>query len=413
MEITDTYTYLGLIFTPSGSVTSAAKELLTKASRAYFSMSNILYENKTMKIDHSLQLFNSLICPIAQYASEFWSILSIPLKSFNSKHDLMKAWEVFIPETLNQRFCRLIMSVHKKTSRLALLGELGHYPLLVQSFIQTLKYKWSLTSSSHDQNSLVCDALTEMSGFADSGLDCWLTRVRKLEKFFNIPHQPSYVKPEAVSSICKKRVKSVFDRFWLDEVNQVKIVNGLNSNKLRFYSTLKSSFTREPYLDLVQSRNQRSFLTRLRCSAHRLEIEKLRYTTPPTPPSARVCGFCCSGEVGDEEHFIMRCSVFAIKRACFMGKMSSINPNFETMSYENKLKIILCPKSSPEVKTVNKFIRIMCLARDNLSEGQNFHDLTYPTMPVNLNASFIDYDNFSDVDEWEESNCEISDTSFE
>ena len=113
LEMADSYPYLGLIFTPSGSVTSAGKELLTKAKRAYFSMSNILYENKTMKVDHSLQLFNSLICPIAQYASEFWSILSIPLKSFNSKYDLMKAWEVFIPETLNQRFCRLIMSVHK------------------------------------------------------------------------------------------------------------------------------------------------------------------------------------------------------------------------------------------------------------------------------------------------------------
>ena len=251
LELTDSYTYLGLVFTPSGSVTSAAKELLTKASRAYFSMSNILYENKTMKVDHSLQLFNSLICPIAQYASEFWSILSLPIKSFNSKYDLIKSWEVFTPETINQRFCRLIMSVHKKTSRLALLGELGQYPLLIQSFIQTLKYNWSLSSRSHDQSSLVCDALTEMSGYSDSGLDCWLTRVRKLETLFDIPHQANYAKPESVGNLYKRRVKSVFDRFWLDEITATKEVNGSSTNKLRFYSTLKSSFTREPYVDLV------------------------------------------------------------------------------------------------------------------------------------------------------------------
>ena len=145
-----------------------------------------------------MQLFTSLICPIAQYASEFWSILSLPLKSFETKNNLMKAWENFVPEVLNQRFCRLIMSVHKKTSRLALLGDLGHYPLLVQSFTQTLKYNWSLTSSSHDQNSLVCDALSEMSGYADSGLDCWLSRVRKLKLLFNIPSQQNNVKPESV-----------------------------------------------------------------------------------------------------------------------------------------------------------------------------------------------------------------------
>ena len=162
LENTDTYTYLGLVFKPSGSFTPAANELLVKANRAYFSMSNIFYENKTMKVDRAIQLYNSLICPIAQYASEFWSILTLPIKSFNSKHDLMKAWEAFIPETLNQRFSRLILSVHKKSSRLAVLGELGHYPLIINSFIQSVKYKWSLYSTSHC-DSLVRDALSDMS----------------------------------------------------------------------------------------------------------------------------------------------------------------------------------------------------------------------------------------------------------
>ena len=85
----------------------------------------------------------------------------------------MRAWESFIPETLNQQFCRLVLSVQKKTTRLAVLGELGQYPLLVTSFIQTLKYKWSIISS-RDTNSIICDALTEMREIADSGYDCWL-----------------------------------------------------------------------------------------------------------------------------------------------------------------------------------------------------------------------------------------------
>ena len=229
LENTDNYTYLGLVFKPSGSFTSAAHELLTKANKAYFSMSNIFYENKTMKVEQSLQLFNSLICPIAQYASEFWSILTLPFKSFNSKDELMRAWENFVPETLNQRFCRLILSVHKKTSRLAVLGELGHYPLLVQSFIQTLKYKWSLLSNTHC-DSLVRDAISEMSSYADTGEDCWLSRVRKLESLFSIPLLRNYLKKDVAGNIFKKRVKSVFDRFWLDEINAVKIVNDHNSN---------------------------------------------------------------------------------------------------------------------------------------------------------------------------------------
>ena len=71
----------------------------------------------------------------------------------------MHAWESFIPETLNQQFCRLLLSVQKKTSRLAVLGELGHYPLLVTSFVQTLNYKWAFNLQ--DCNSLVCDAVMD------------------------------------------------------------------------------------------------------------------------------------------------------------------------------------------------------------------------------------------------------------
>ena len=183
-------------------------------------------------------------------------------------------------------------------------------------------------------------------------------------------------------------------------MNAEKIVNGVNTNKLRFYSTLKASFSREPYFDIANSRSQRSFLTRLRCSAHNLEIEKLRYSKPAVPPSSRICKFCTSGLIGDEAHFLMNCDVFNLKRACFMGKMKSIVPTFSNMSECDKLKTILCPKSTAAVKTINKFIKIMFIARDNISEGLAVNN--YQTMPVNIcHFNVDDYLNFSDIDEWE------------
>ena len=109
--------------------------------------------------------------------------------------------EVFIPETLNQQFCRLILSVHKKTSRLAVLGELGHYPLLTTSFVQTLKYKWSITLQ--DSNNLICDALAEMENLYNSGEDCWLTRVQKIEQMCYIPSYSKYHKKELVGNSIK------------------------------------------------------------------------------------------------------------------------------------------------------------------------------------------------------------------
>ena len=89
-----------------------------------------------------------------------------------------------------------------------------------------------------------------------------------------------------------------------------------------------------------------------------------------------------------------------------MGRMSSVNQNFKTLTTEQKLKTILCPKTTVEVKIVNKYIRIMCLVRDNLSDGLD--SINYPTMPVDPTSYYTDYDNFSDIDEWEESFSSIN-----
>ena len=135
LENVDRYTYLGAVFKPSGSVELAAKELLAKANRAYFSMSSLFFQNKKMKVNRAIDLFDSLITPISLYAAQYWSVLSLPASAFTSIEALMKSWESFIPETLNQRFCRLLLSLHKKTSRLAVLGELSRYPLLITTLI--------------------------------------------------------------------------------------------------------------------------------------------------------------------------------------------------------------------------------------------------------------------------------------
>ena len=91
--------------------------------------------------------------------------------------------------------------------------------------------------------------------------------------------------------------------------------------------------------------------------------------------------------------------------------MSSILPNFKDMSNSNQLKTILCPTSSGATKIINKFIRIMFLARDHITDGNNAEDLTYPTMPVNIDST--DYDNFSDIDEWEDFDSFLSDSDID
>ena len=112
LENKDSYTYLGIIFKPSGSVEAAVKELLAKANRAYYSMSSLVYQNKKIKLERAIELFDSLISPIAMYASQFWAVYSLPASSFSCKESLFQSWEKILPENLNQKFFRLILSVH-------------------------------------------------------------------------------------------------------------------------------------------------------------------------------------------------------------------------------------------------------------------------------------------------------------
>ena len=94
-----------------------------------------------------------------------------------------------------------------------------------------------------------------------------------------------------------------------------------------------------------------------------------------------------------------------------MGKINSTLPGFRDMSEQNKLLTILCPRSTAATKVVNKFIRIMFLARDNITEGLETE--TYPTMPVNIYPFSSDFDDFSDCDEWEQSFAEHNLSEYE
>ena len=95
-------------------------------------------------------------------------------KSFSGEANLLSSWEKFKCETLNQQCSRIILSVHRKASRLAVLGDLGRYPLAVKAMAQTLNYRLCLAMK--PANSLVGLAMSEMADMARQGTDCWLTR---------------------------------------------------------------------------------------------------------------------------------------------------------------------------------------------------------------------------------------------
>ena len=387
LENAETYTYLGIVFVPSGSPSAATKELYLKASRAWFAMSHVIYRNKKMPVKRALQLVDSLVTPVALYSAEVLAVLSLPKKSFDSKESLFKAWETYMPEKLNQRACRMVLSVHKKASRLAILGELGRYPLLIKGLTQVIKYDWHIRNKTANDSVVKC-AYNEMLQVPDS----WVSRVESIKNLINLQSIPGYISGDSVAKRIKCKLNGIFDRFWLDQINQPNIgSDNIDHNKLRFYKTFKTCFKAEPYVELVQNRNQRSNLTRMRASAHSLEIELLRYKVPSVPYSERYCRYCTQQVPGNEEHFLMLCETFMNQRNCFLGKLKSLNPSISNLSFENLVKTMLCPTTTQSAKLVNKYIAIMMRARKNIDDGLHVSNLTFPPHVENYNCPDISF----------------------
>ena len=106
-------------------------------------------------------------------------------------------------------------------------------------------------------------AVREMANLPN--LDTWYSRVHKLKSLLKIPSL--YGSKDTVSLTLGKKLHSVFDKFWLDQINATKLGNDeADQNKLRFYKTFKGSFTPEPYITNVPNRSQRAWLTRYRVS---------------------------------------------------------------------------------------------------------------------------------------------------
>ena len=112
LEICDKYTYLGLTFKPSGSFVTAQADLYTKACKAWFAISHVMFQHKKMSADQSLQLLDSIVMPVGLYASEFLTLIDLPEGTFKDKVSVLRAWQNFPLEKVNQRACIMLLSLH-------------------------------------------------------------------------------------------------------------------------------------------------------------------------------------------------------------------------------------------------------------------------------------------------------------
>ena len=98
---------------------------------------------------------------------------------------------------------------------------------------------------------------------------------------------------------------------------------------MRFYETIKTNYAFEKYLEL-HNFNHRRILTKIRCSDHRLEIEKGRHRK--VPREDRICRLCTVNEIETEDHFLNKCKFYDY----FKIKYDFCGTNITSEMIENK-----------------------------------------------------------------------------
>ena len=326
-----TYSYLGITFTASGSFTNACSILLDKANKALFKLKQL---GTNHNISVALSLFQSLIQPIITYGCEIWAPFLVNLEEGT---DFYKAADDFPAEKLLLKFAKYLLCVRRNACSLGVRGELGLFPIICPILISICK-NW--------QRIINCDPSTfirktyinycdSMSNPRYSGNN-YASTIKNILYYFD--HNSAWTNQgfRTLKNVPKSFEKNVYHRYSQSWMRSLHL-----SDKLRTYRTFKATFELENYL-LQHPLHKRKCLSRLRISAHHLNIEYGRYHKPrPIPYEQRLCEKCNSGAIEDEFHALMECAKHAKIRQLAFSQLEEFTLLASFRNEREKFKFLM------------------------------------------------------------------------
>ena len=256
------YTYLGVVFTLTGSLSKAQSNLRQRALRAYFSLKSLIDLN-SLKKNIIFKLFDALVLPVVSYGCNVWLPYTNLIKDLGANGELSLGKIAQDPlERVQLSFLKWTMSVGKYTSNAAIWGDTGRCPLGIELVGQVYNYFDRLEQMDKDGS----PALVRHA-FAEQKLQnmCWYNRLKQLhEKLGNLPGEV----PESPLAI-KKALKEMFIGKWEADRHE--------NAKLGFYNAVKKNFCCEQYLCMDLNSNQSKRIAQIRSSSHRFNIEAGRH----------------------------------------------------------------------------------------------------------------------------------------
>lgn len=317
ITIADQYKYLGIVFNQNGSLQKAQEHQCKQANKASHLLRR-MFRKENVQIDTALHLFDSLVNPILTYGSSIWFPYNYSNKSIDN---IEKFFESCFSrnstiEDIHIKFCRCLLGVHRKTMCIPVLAELGRFPLALRMLTQTISYWTHILQSKRD--SFVHQVYDDM--FNNPKEDSWLIFIKSSLSRLGFNHvwqNQSTFDTRKLQFAIQMKLQSEYIRFW----NKAK---SKGSARLRFYSNICDTYEIQSYLTMIENRNHRTALSRLRTSSHNLKIETGRHHN--IQRENRLCMVC--NIVEDEYHLLDECVKFHESREKFKKDVTNIDVDY-------------------------------------------------------------------------------------
>ena len=312
IHCTNSYKYLGFIFTPSGEITTGLKDLKVRALRAYYKMKGKLGHFFRLQPLISLFLFDTLVKPVLLYASDFWGCLKAPANNPIENVHLM--------------FCKHLLGVQRQTTTLGVLLELGEIPITIFAKKHCIKI-FSRVEHLSKANKLLIASVK----YSNENNCKWTFSIKSCLDVMGIGHTNTV----ATHKKAFERMKDIFHQEAFADINR-------NDSKLRTYASFKTSIGLEKYILSGIAIQERISITKIRLSNHPLMIEKGRHLK--IHKTQRFCPFC-PNLIETEQHFLLHCTTFDALREELFANLATVLPHPIIMS-EDLFKFLLSSESA-------------------------------------------------------------------
>ena len=276
-------TYLGLIINNCGTFNDTLVNLVDKSRKVIFKLfKSFGYCLPNIKV--AARLFDSLVKPILLYGSEVWGAFIVNFEKLGKveKGNSQMYFKNNI-ESVHLQWLRNVLGVNKKSSKIAVLAEVGSYPLLTNICQNVAKYWARMRTVNSD--SLLYHSFQENKAMLEKQSICWLGNVQQLLRACNayvdannesLEIEDIVDSDKVVGEEIEIKMRDLYNcQFKVDLDNDY--VYGNEKNKLRTYRMFKKNIEREKYLTHINNYKLRKNICRLRISSHNLPINTGRH----------------------------------------------------------------------------------------------------------------------------------------